>query len=179
MRFSVRFPSDEIRAKLRRAKVAFGSQQRPCLEAMGVSVLSQSQQAYRVKSRGGTGSDGLKWKKLAQSTIDKRNRRGKPNAKRTKTKSGKARPLGGGVEIGRDTGLQLSSASPGFKAAGGGNIFRLTNTSITVGYGRSYSKYFDEARPLLPVKLPDPWRKKLEAIVGQWATKLLRGELDK
>lgn len=174
MRFAVNFPADGIRAKLRRAKVAFGTQQQPVLEAMGVAVLSQSQQAYRVKSRGGMGSDGITWKPLAASTIAKRNRRGKKNAKRTTTKSGKARPIGGTVSIGIDTGLQLNSASPGFKAVGGGNIMRLTNTSITVGYGRSYSVYFDEHRPLLPDKLPEPWLKELEAIVGRWAVDLLK-----
>lgn len=177
MRFSVRMPSDKIRAKLRRAKVAFGSQQQAVLVAMGVDVLSKSQQAYRIKSRGGWGSDGIKWQSLRPSTIAKRNRRGKKNANRKTTKSGKARPIGGKVSIGIDTGLQLSSASPGFKAAGGGNIFRLTSTSITVGYGRSYSKYFDEDRPLLPAKLPVPWRKSLERIVGRWAAAILRGEL--
>lgn len=177
MRFSVRVPADEIRAKLRSAKAAFGSQQRPCLEAMGVSVLSQSQLDYRTKSRGGTGTDGIKWKPLAASTIAKRNRRGKKNANRKTTKSGKARPVGGSVSIGIDTGLQLSSASPGFSAAGGGNIFRLTSTSITVGYGRIYSKYFDEARPLLPDYLPDSWRKRLESIVGRWAESIIRGEV--
>lgn len=174
MRFAVKIPADEIRAKLRRAKVAFGSEQRPCLEAMGVAVLSKSQLAYRAKSRGGRGSDGITWKPLAQSTIDRKNRRGKRNATRKTTKSGKPRPIGGTVSIGIDTGLQLSSASPGFNAAGGGNIFRLTNTSITVGYGRSYSGYFDEVRPLLPDKLPDPWLKELEDIVGRWASELLK-----
>lgn len=176
MRFSVRTPSDKIRAKLRRAKVAFGNQQRPALEAIGVAVLSQSQQAYRVKSRGGTGSDGIKWKPLAASTIAKKNRRGKVNANRKTTKSGKARPGGGTTAIGIDTGLQQSSASPGFKAAGGGNIFRLTNTEVTVGYGRSYSGYFDEIRELLPIKLPQSWRKILDGIVARWATSILRGE---
>lgn len=177
MRFSVRTPSDAIRAKLRRAKVAFGDQQRPALEAMGVAVLSQSQQAYRVKSRGGQGSDGIRWEPLADSTLAKRNRRGRANANRKTTKSGKARPIGGSVSIGIDTGLQLSSASPGFNASGGGNIFRLTSTDITVGYGRSYSKYFDDARPLLPVKLPQAWRKILENIVSRWAASLIKGSL--
>lgn len=174
MRFAVKIPADDIRSKLRRAKVAFASEQRPALEALGVSIISKSQIAYRVKSRGGTGSDGIKWKPLAASTIDKRNRRGKQNAKRTTTKSGKTRPVGGTVSIGIDTGLQLSSASPGFSATGGGNVFRLTNTSITVGYGRFYSVYFDEERPLLPDKLPAPWVKDLEEIVGRWAAELLR-----
>lgn len=144
---------------------------------MGVYVLSQSQQAYRQKSRGQRGIDGIQWDPLKPSTIAKKNRRGKVNAKRKTTKSGKARPLGGTVAIGIDTGLQLSSASPGFNASGGGNIFRLTSTSITVGYGRSYSQYFDQLRPLLPNALPEKWEQECEAIVGRWAQEILSKEL--
>lgn len=173
----MRVPSDKIRAKLREAKVAFGNEQRPVLEAMGVSVLSNSQQAYLQKSKGQRGSDNITWSPLAPSTIEKRNRRGRKNAKRKTTKSGKARPTGGSVAIGRDTGLQLASASPGFNATGGGNIFRLTSTDVTVGYGRSYSKYFDHDRQLLPVAIPDKWRKQLENIVGRWAKAILEKRL--
>lgn len=38
----------------------------------GVSLLSQIQQAFVVKSRGGTGSDGVKWKPLKPATIAQR-----------------------------------------------------------------------------------------------------------
>lgn len=179
MRFTVSVPSAEIRGRLRSARVAFGTQQQPVLEAMGVQLLSLSKQAYIVKSRGGTGSDGIKWKPLAESTIARKNKRGKANANRKKTKGGKARPTGGNVAIGIDTGLQLNSATPGFKAPGGGNIMRLTNTDVTVGYGREYSKYFDEHRPLLPVKLPESWEKLLGKILERWALNLLREKLGK
>jgi hypothetical protein len=177
VKFSVRLPSDKIRAELREAKRAFGNEQRPCLEAMGVSLLSNSQQAYLQKSKGLRGSDGIMWEGLADSTIEKRHRRGKKNAKRKTTKSGKARPTAGSLDIGRDTGMQLNSARPGFSVGGGGNIFRLTSTSVTVGYGMSYSKYFDEKRPLLPDKVPDQWVQQLEAIVGRWANAILEKRL--
>ena len=36
---------------------------------MGVALLSQAQQAFLVKSRGGTGSDGIRWKPLSPKTI--------------------------------------------------------------------------------------------------------------
>lgn len=177
MKFSVRVPSEAIRAKLRSAKSAFGDEQRPCLEVMGVSLLSNSQQAYLTKSKGGRGSDGITWAPLAPSTIAKRNRRGQKNATRKTTKSGKARPTGGSVDIGRDTGMQLNSARPGFSVGGGGNIFRLTSTSVTVGYGMNYSKYFDADRALLPVKIPGAWVKQLEDIVGRWAESILKKRL--
>ena len=35
----------------------------------GVAALSQIQQAFVIKSRGGTGSDGIKWQALKRSTI--------------------------------------------------------------------------------------------------------------
>lgn len=177
MKFSVRVPSAEIRQKLRAAKAAFGNQQRPVLEALGVRVLSYARQDYVTKSRGGRGTDGISWAALAPATIKARNRRGKANAKRKTTKSGKSRAFGGSVAIGIDTGLQLNSSSPGFVAAGGGNVFRLTNTDITVGFGRTYSEFFNAKRPLLPDRLPDVWRKELEAIVERWGEELLRETL--
>lgn len=172
--FTIRVPAPEIRARLRSAKVAFGTQQKPVLEAMGVRVLSFAKQAYVVKSRGGTGDDGIKWAPLAASTIAARNRRGKRNAKRKTTKGGKARPPERSVAIGIDTGLQLNSANPGFRATGGGNIMRLTNTDITVGFGRFYSGYFDAKRALLPLTLPPKWSAELGQIVMRWAVGLLR-----
>lgn len=178
MRFVVKTPVGSVMSKLAQFRLALSSEQQEILEALGVKVLSFSKQAYIVKSRGGTGSDGIKWKPLAQSTIDARNRRGKRNAKRTTTKSGKARPIGGGVAIGIDTGLQLSSASPGFQAGKGGNIFQIRGASVTVGYGREYSGYFDEQRPLLPAQLPDEWERELNELMVRWAEKLIHKALN-
>lgn len=171
MSFTFRFPP-AVQQKLNRIKSDLQAEQRQLSQAVGTDLLSKSQQAYLAKSRGGTGSDGIKWAPLAPSTLAKRNRRGKANAKRKTTKSGKARPAGGGVAIGRDTGLQLASASPGFNATGGGNIFDIQANSVTIGYGRHYSKYFDEERALLPSKLPPKWRESCEAIAARWLEKL-------
>lgn len=92
--------------------------------------------------------------------IKAKNRRGEKNSKRKTTKSGKAMPGAGSSAIGIDTGLQQASASPGFQGSDGkgGNIDIVTETSVTVGYGREYSGYFDAARPLLPTVLPEAWR---------------------
>lgn len=81
-------------------------------------------------------------------------------------------------EIGRDTGLQLSSASPGFVAADGkgGNLLEVNGSvSVTVGYNRVYSKYFDIKRKLLPEKLPSEWQKQLDNVTKKWADKVLKG----
>lgn len=177
MRFQIRVPADDVRSALRRARVSYATQQRDVLEALGVRVLSYAQQDYRTKSRGGRGSDGITWEPLAESTVNQKSKRGaaKRQKNRKQTKSGKLRAVQRSMAIGIDTGLQQASASPGFQASGGGNIFRLTNTEITVGYGRSYSEFFDEQRPLLPDVLPDAWRPELEGIVTRWAEKLMRG----
>lgn len=44
----------------------------PILDRMGVALLSQIQQAFIVKSRGDTGSDGIKWEPLKPETIAQR-----------------------------------------------------------------------------------------------------------
>jgi hypothetical protein len=45
----------------------------PILQRKVSPTLKQLiQEDFKVKSRGGTGADGLRWKKLAQSTIDKK-----------------------------------------------------------------------------------------------------------
>lgn len=79
-------------------------------------------------------------------------------------------------EIGVDTGLQRSSATPGFKGSDGkgGNIKTITGDSVTVGYARNYSKWFDEKRPLMPKELPPPWVEKLEKTTQTWAEKIVR-----
>lgn len=176
MRLKVRVPADDVRSALKRARVLFATQQRDALETMGVRILSFSRQSYVTKSRGGTGMDGIKWAALSEQTVKRKSNKGaaKKQKNRAATKSGKARPTGNATAIGIDTGLQINSASPGFKAQGGGNIMRLTNTDIEVGYGRSYSEHFDKRRPLMPETLPDKWRQACEEIVARWAERLIK-----
>lgn len=175
----VTFPIREIEARLTATGQDFATARRELHEALGVQLLSFAKQAYVVKSRGGTGSDGIKWAPLAESTIAARNRRGRRNAKRTTTKGGKSRPAGGSVAIGINTGLQLNSATPGFTAPGGGNVFSVDQTGVVVGFGRHYSKFFDTKRALMPVKLPKAWREACEGIVKRWAEKILGRRLSK
>lgn len=171
MRFSITVPR-RITEQLKQAKSTLGRQRRDLTHALGVKLLSLSQQAYRVKSRGGAGSDGITWKPLAASTLAKKGRRGKRNDKRKKTKGGKVRPTAKGV-IGIDTGLQLASASPGHA----NNLFRNDRSSVTVGYNRTYSKYFDAVRPLLPETLPQSWRSQMAAMILRWAQKIIQAAI--
>lgn len=83
-------------------------------------------------------------------------------------------------EIGRDTGLQLASASPGFAAPDGkgGNLLRVNGTSsVTVGYNRKYSKHFDAKRTLLPATPPPDWQKRLDNLTKKWADKIIKGAI--
>ncbi len=172
MKISLTVPTANIRQRWRKARAELRRDRRTPLNAIGVQIVSDANQAYRVKSRGGMGSDGIHWKPLAQSTIDRKNRRGKQNAKRTKTKSGKARPIGGSVSIGIDTGLQMSSVSPAIATVDSAAL-KVTDKDVTVRYTRSYSKYFDEKRQLLPEKLPQPWRQKCLGILNRWVRSVM------
>ena len=81
----------------------------------------------------------------------------------------------GSYQIGVDTGLQLNSAGPGYKGSDGkgGNIFEQNDVSVTVGFGRSYSGYFDKHRKLFPDTLPEPWRDGLEEIAAREGGKIV------
>jgi hypothetical protein len=83
------------------------------------------------------------------------------------------------AKIGIDTGLQINSAQPGYQPPDGqgGNVCRLQANQVTVGFGRSYSTYFDEKRQLLPEKLPIAWEQGLSRILEKTVEQLLREAL--
>lgn len=80
-------------------------------------------------------------------------------------------------EIGVNTGLQRSSATPGYRATDskGGNLFEKGTDFVTVGYARNYSKFFDEKRSLLPAELPADWQRKIDKTATDWMEKKSRG----
>lgn len=81
----------------------------------------------------------------------------------------------GSYEIGVDTGLQRASSGPGFTAPDGkgGNIQQMDDTSITVGYGRSYSNAFDKHRKLFPDVMPVKWVEELQDIATTLGGKVI------
>lgn len=90
---------------------------------VGVALLSQVHQAFVVKSRGGTGSDGIKWKPLKAATVAQRKRTAKDvaaakRAIKAAAKAGRKKPkvaeLYGGRqhEILVDTRRLFRSLSP-------------------------------------------------------------------
>lgn len=91
------------------------------------------------------------------------------------TRSRKVKVAPGSYQIGINTGLQRNSATPGFVGPDGkgGNIKTVSDTVLTVGFGRSYSKYFDAKRKLFPDQLPEPWREELEELLSDAGGKII------
>lgn len=177
--FEIRVPYNDIIARVDAAKKKVAEGKSEVLEAIGIQVLSLAQRDYRTLSRGGTASDGRIWKALDPKTIKRKaSRKGSRKAGVVKrTFGGNVLPSGNVSAIGIDTGLQFASGSPGFIGADGkgGNILTKGPSSITVGYGREYSKYFDAVRKLMPDVLPDNWRKAIDRIVAVWIQKIIAG----
>lgn len=230
------FPARELSDAITATEVALLQSRRDILETIGVQLLSYAKLDYVTKSRGGTGTDGIKWapikvgtilarlrkaghiksrpvagtnrqtsvvaktvkanealfKQLARAGVKFRDKKGKvvkgnsPRAKAgntvgvTKAVRSKSVTLSpGSYQIGVDTGLQLNSASPGYKGndGKGGNVFQQDDVSVTVGFGRSYSDYFDKHRKLFPDTLPDPWREGLEEIAAREGGKIVEDTL--
>jgi hypothetical protein len=87
----------------------------------------------------------------------------------------------GSYQIGIDTGLQANSARPGYVTPDGkgGNVLKLTDTEVTIGYGRSYSEYFDRHRKLLPEIMPAEWIEALEEIVAHEGGRVVQQTFDR
>lgn len=194
MKLNIKSELERIRKQLKATRQQMAKKKAELLETMGVQLLADAQLDYLTKSKGGTGKDGVSWKPLHELTIKRKNRRGlnqtgtaAKRAQKLVDQKKRGRPSkkvkdaksflqnSQSTDIGVDTGLQRASASPGFIGPDGkgGNFFEQDETSVTVGYNREYSKYFDEARPLLPDELPQEWQEHQEQIVTDWAEKLL------
>lgn len=147
------------------------------LDTLGVQLLSLTLQAYNEKARGRTGSDGIVWKPLKESTKKAKQRRGRkrrPSRRSRRGSSGGTAGPTGSTEtmIGVDTGLQRASAQPGNKD----NIFNVDAqiSQVTVGFGRSYSEHFDEQRKLLPDELPQDWEDDLSETIDEHYSGILK-----
>lgn len=144
---------------------------------MGNALLSKVQQAFLIKSRGGTDECGIKWPPLAASTI--RRRLAKVNVhglidQVRRAPSGQERDnavavlrLASSVDILRDTGIMLRSMSPGVDSAPSGasmQIFDAKPGSVIVGTNR-YPWHHTGIPGRLPARhlwppdgrLPDSW----------------------
>lgn len=209
MRFTVTHNLNQTAARVRAAQGRLEQDRKDLLTKIGALLLSEASQAYRVKARGGAGSDGITWAKLDRKTLEIRVRR-RADARRIvsqrrdlaaqnkrltrKNQQGQRRANtakraelmqklqalidreASRHEIGVDKGLQRASLSPGFQVQDGrgGGLFDVQPTSVTIGIQRSYSKFFDETRPILPEQLPPAWQRKCEELMRLWAERILQ-----
>lgn len=148
---------------------------------LGTVLLSKILQAALVKSRRGTGDDGIKWAELAPATIAARTRtRAEVRAFRlAKARNPRLTALafygGREVDIGADTRRMIRSLTPGVDGAEPANpdqILRPGSGELVVGSNVPYAGAFHDgrdphqpARPLWPPdgRLPGPWA---DAIAG-------------
>lgn len=163
------FNAGGIKAALGRLSVAVDATENDVLELVGMSLLSDVRLDFEKKSRRGT-SHGIKWKELTDARERQKARRGgwKGGKNDTPPQS----------QINVDTGLLRNSSTPGFTHEGGGNVLKIEQHSVTVGYGREYAKYVDEIRQLIPDEAPKEWVEECELIVQEWAGELIREALD-
>lgn len=145
---------------------------------MGNALLSKVQQAFVVKSRGGTDEAGIKWPPLARSTIQRRLAKTdfaglQRKVKNAKSKEAKKRAqavldMAHDVDILRDTGLMLRSFSPGVEDGTSAAAFQVIKAEpglIIIGTNRypwhhkGSKKTNLPARNLWPVdgRLPETW----------------------
>ena len=157
------------------------------LNDVGVYLLGEVRLSFEEMSRRGTGVDGTKWKEHALSTAIIKAEKGgwRPPDRKKKDEKQSVFAVISKVDkgeytetvnppksqIGVDTGLLRNSSVPGFKGDGeGGNLLEvdLQSASVTVGFARSYAKFFDKDRPLIPTEAPKDWVEGAEEIVGDW-----------
>lgn len=171
---SVNFPLDELNRAVDSVVREFETGRRDTCEIIGTQLLSFVKQAYLTKSQGGTGDDGITWAPLKVGTPAKINSK-TATRRRNRRQQTKTKPALRAHEIGRDTGLQLNSATPGFMGpdGSGGNIFTQDEVSFTVGFGRNYSQYFDKWRKLIPDVLPASWQEELERLAAERGSQLI------
>lgn len=172
------FPKQEIVKILADGQKTMRSEFHDLLTALGMRYLSFVSQDYERKGRGLTGEDGIQWAPLTSGYLKRRikkNMKAK-GAKKLTTKTGKLRPTVGNVQIGVDTGLQRASITPGYQGAD--KIFRVEEVTVLVGFGRSYSKYFDIKRKLLSEKMPLLWFEVLADMAKEFGENAMKGSID-
>lgn len=148
--------------------------------------------AARVRSQGPGRAIVLERKRLAE-TIRNLKGRGTPTqrARLSKRRHELLRQFAALVDqamqnrqVGIDSGLQMASGQPGFEGPDGlgGNEFDVSGgsgTSLTVGYARRYSEYFDERHELIPDPIPNAWMEMLNQDASAWGASVFQEHFGK
>lgn len=114
-------------AALARLRQRLQADQPELLRTIGRRVLDHAHEAFNVKAAGGMGSDGIQWAPLTARYVRQRR-----TGSTIGVRSGVLRdPRFDRLEVGPD--------------------------SVLVGFGDPHAEFFDEQRPLMPGRLPDPW----------------------
>ena len=182
---SITFPFQELREVVDEVSTRLSSDRREVLEALGTELLKLAREAYLVKARGGTGSDGIKWDAIQLRSLRRRQRRGSTPVKtdagtrtrltnRADNQTKRIAPSDGNYEIGRDTDRLLNSLQPG-----SGQNMTLEETAVVVRSGTAYSDYFGKSRPILPETVPAEWRDGLEELLQLQALSSIENVLGK
>lgn len=203
LKLTSNLPQVGERIKLTGQMVA--SRRKSILTACGVYFLSRARRDFEAMSRKGTSSWGEKWKPITREAIASRLMKRKIGQqllrklrRGPKYKAYRAATIHRAVtdpeflpefyaavdaeyakhQIGVDQGRLRNSAQPGFKGddGEGGNVFEVTDTMATVGYGRSYAGHFDKLRELLPDEgeVPADWIAGAEAIAKRQTLKAVK-----
>lgn len=138
------------------------------LAEVGDAVLEEIRAAFVVKSRGGTGSDGIRWQDLKESTLERRRRKGIDHDRRLE-----------------ETGALLASLTPGTgdpdAARPANQVFDIEPGGVTVGtQDEKASKHQDgwanvPARPIVPEdgSLPAAWEREVEEAMERGMEKVI------
>ena len=136
---------------------------------VGNAVLRLIRSAYKEKMSGLTGSDGIKWAKLAAATIAKRERKGIS-----------------GDDILKETGALLASLEPGHDEVPSGvqwQVFRFERAGVTVGTAEPKADWHQEGTeymPRRPIVRPDaPLPVKWEPAVERAMERALRKVIER
>lgn len=161
--FVFRGSSDQLRAILHRLPAILagrvpdpGGVVRAMQLRMGNAWLSQVYQDFLVKSRGGTGRDGIKWppldpkttaaRKRSKSSVAEFNRAKKRDPKLTKLAFYGARK----ADIGIDTARMVRSLTAGYEdqpAASPDQVLKLGRGELIIGSNVPYTGAFHRGRP--------------------------------
>lgn len=138
------------------------------LTVLGNRVLDLIQSDFRVKMSGGVGSDGIRWKELAEATLERRRAKGIE-----------------GEEILRETGELYGSLTPGMsdspdEARPAGQVFDIQPGSITVGASGTKADVHQHgaghvpARPIVPEgDIPSGWIAEVDAAIERAIQKVV------
>jgi hypothetical protein len=146
---NVRWLENQVRAITREAAAVVGKAW-PILQRKVEPTIKQLvQEDFRIKSRGGAGADGRRWRKLAQSTIDKKN-----------------------SDV---IGIEFGDMYESLRVV----PVKRNETMLLISYENVHAEFFDEQRPLLPDGDVPKWIEKMEPLVEEVVTQNIQRLIDK